>query len=109
VPRPGKQKTGSSVADAKHGRRTGADVRATWSPAERIVLEPEREAITGYGRQWWWQLELKGEVPKRIKLGRRRVGWLESELLAWRAARIAERNAQETHRDTGGGDARPAA
>jgi hypothetical protein len=47
------------AADGKrpHRRRTGADVRPSWSPSDRIVLEPEREALTGFGRAWWHQLE----------------------------------------------------
>jgi prophage regulatory protein len=66
------------------------------------VLEPEREAITGYGRNTWWKKEQEGTVPKRIKLGPRRVGWLLSELEAWVRQRAAMR-------DAGGDDARPTA
>ena len=61
--------------------------------ADRIVLEPERKAITGLGRQQWWRKEQEGTAPKRIKLGARRVGWLLSELLAWRGERVALRAA----------------
>ena len=30
--------------------------------------------------------------PKPVRIGPRRVAWLESEVLAWKAARIAERD-----------------
>ena len=53
--------------------------------------------MTGYCRNWWFRLEREGLVPKRIKLGPKRVGWLESELQAWLQERAAARD--------GGGDA----
>lgn len=95
------------VADGQRPRRrTGNDVRATWSPTDRIVFEPEREAITGFSSNWWWRLEQAGRVPKRIKLSERRVGWLLSELEAWVRERAALRDAMPAE---GGDDARPAA
>ena len=65
------------------GRRTASDARKTQAPPDRIVFEPERALITGYCRNWWWKFEQEGSVPKRIKLGPKRVGWLLSELQAW--------------------------
>jgi predicted DNA-binding transcriptional regulator AlpA len=38
-------------------------------------------------------LERAGKFPHRIKVGDRRVGWLESELERWRKARAAQRGA----------------
>jgi prophage regulatory protein len=89
---------GKSSNDAKSRRRTGADARASWSPTDRIVFEPEREALTGLSRNWWWRLEQAGRVPRRIKLSERRVGWLLSELEGWLRERAAMR-------DAGGDDA----
>ena len=40
-------------------------------------------------------LELRGEFPKRIKLGERASGWLESEVDAWIAERVAKSRAPE--------------
>ncbi len=37
------------------------------------------------------QLEKKGRFPQRIRLGERKVGWLEHEIEAWIAGRAAER------------------
>jgi prophage regulatory protein len=103
VPRPRKQSAssvaGPSNGKAEHGRRTGADVRASWSPTDRIIFEPERHAITGLSRPWWHQLEKRGRVPKRIKLSERRVGWLLSELEAWLRERAAARNTENAGGD----------
>jgi prophage regulatory protein len=33
-----------------------------------------------------------GRFPKPIPLGERSVGWIESEIIAWQKARIAERD-----------------
>jgi prophage regulatory protein len=68
---------------------------------DRVVLEPERQQLTGYSRAWWFQLERKGTVPKRIRLGDRKVGWLHSELMAWLRERAAARDAE----GAGGADA----
>jgi prophage regulatory protein len=35
----------------------------------------------------------RGEFPRPVKLGPRSVGWLEHEIEAWLAARVAEREA----------------
>lgn len=61
----------------------------------RIVRERERARITGVGRTPWYTLEQQGLAPKRIKLGPRMVGWLESDLQSWIEERIAIAQAQE--------------
>ena len=33
-----------------------------------------------YGRRWVDQLEAAGRFPKRVKIGERRVGWIEKEI-----------------------------
>jgi hypothetical protein len=35
-----------------------------------------------------YQMQAEGRFPQRIKLGERAVGWLESEVREWLAARI---------------------
>jgi prophage regulatory protein len=37
-----------------------------------------------------YQLEAEQRFPNRIKIGVRAVGWIESEVQAWLAQRIAE-------------------
>ena len=54
---------------------------------DRILSEPAVHAITSLSRTTRWRLEQKDKFPKRRQLSARRVGWLESELNAWLAAR----------------------
>jgi prophage regulatory protein len=36
-----------------------------------------------------------GQFPRPVKLSSRRQGWLESELIVWQQARIAERDREQ--------------
>jgi prophage regulatory protein len=61
-------------------------------PADpRILLEDEVVAITRLHPVTIWRLERKKLFPRRLKLGRKRVGWIEREVLDWIRDRIAER------------------
>lgn len=51
--------------------------------AERVIREAERKRRTGLSPSTWRRLERAGLVPKRRRIGRRAVGWLETELLEW--------------------------
>jgi len=44
--------------------------------------------LTGLGRSMIYQMQAEGRFPRRIKLGERAVGWLESEVRDWLASRI---------------------
>lgn len=61
---------------------------------ERVLREPEVARLTGRSREQRWRDERAGSFPKRIRLGPNAVGWLESEVRAWLAERIAERDAR---------------
>jgi prophage regulatory protein len=50
----------------------------------------EAELWIGLCRSMIYRLESEGRFPRRIKLGLRAVGWIESEIDAW----IRERAAQ---------------
>ena len=41
-----------------------------------------------YSPQHIARLEKAGQFPKRVRLGQNRVGWLESDVLAWLQSRI---------------------
>lgn len=56
----------------------------------RFIRERERAQITGIGRIPWYELELKGTAPKRIKLSERSVAWLLSDIEAWMDQKIRE-------------------
>ncbi len=47
--------------------------------------------IVGCSRQAIWRMEREGTFPKRIKIGTGSVGWLEHEVEAWLADRMANR------------------
>jgi len=49
------------------------------------------EARTGLSRSSIYDRIAEGTFPKPIPLGGRSVGWLESEIVEWQKARIAER------------------
>lgn len=65
------------------GTEDGPDV------SSRILRMPEVEARTGLSRRTIHALVAKGAFPRPIRLSRRTVGWLESELNAWLLARVA--------------------
>ena len=44
-----------------------------------------------YSRQYLYVLEPRGEIPKQIRLSRRRVVWDEAQEAAWLAQRSAAR------------------
>jgi prophage regulatory protein len=63
-------------------------------PADfRILLEDEVVALTRLSPVTLWRLERKTAFPRRIKLGAKRVGWIEAEVLGWIAARMSDRAA----------------
>lgn len=50
---------------------------------------------TGLGRSKIYQLQAQGNFPKGVKIASRSVGWVEAEVQAWLARRIAENGASE--------------
>ena len=54
----------------------------------RILRMPEVEARTGLSRRSIRALGARGAFPRPIRLSRRAVGWLESEVHAWLLERI---------------------
>lgn len=58
-------------------------IQGGYMNSERIIRESERLAITGISRTTCWEMEKKGEFPKRRKLAPNgtSVGWLLSELI----------------------------
>ena len=57
----------------------------------RILVQREVLAITRLAHDTLSRLEAKNLFPKRIKIGEKKVGWLETEVSAWLADRLAER------------------
>jgi prophage regulatory protein len=60
----------------------------------RVVREPERQAITGVPTSTWYAMQDQRLAPKPVPLGPRSRGWLLSELLEFVEARKAARDAK---------------
>ena len=60
----------------------------------KLVSRKELKQIHGipYSFQHISRLEAAGKFPKRIPLGAHRVAWLQEEVLAWIAERVALRD-----------------
>jgi prophage regulatory protein len=68
---------------------------AAVAPANaRIVRLPQVCAMTGLGRSMIYQMEAEGRFPRRVSIGVRAVGWVESEVQEWLQRRIERRRAQ---------------
>ncbi|MBT4793167.1 MAG: AlpA family phage regulatory protein [Halobacteriovoraceae bacterium] len=50
---------------------------------EQILSIKEVEKLTHLSRSTIRRLEIENEFPKRTKLGKARVGWFETEIIAW--------------------------
>uniref|UniRef100_I2Q576 Putative transcriptional regulator n=1 Tax=Desulfovibrio sp. U5L TaxID=596152 RepID=I2Q576_9BACT len=50
---------------------------------KRFIRKPAVKEITGLSPSTVRRLEMAGEFPKRVKLSKAAVGWLESDVLAW--------------------------
>jgi prophage regulatory protein len=57
------------------------------SLSDKIIRRPDVERITGLARSTIYDFMSRGEFPQPVKLGARAVGWRESNVLAWIAAR----------------------
>ena len=51
--------------------------------------------VTGLPRATIYEMVSKKKFPKQVRLSPRAVGWIESEILEWQTARIAERDNKE--------------
>lgn len=63
----------------------------------RIILRKKLPEYTGYSVVHCYRLIKAGCMPKPVRLGRNRVGWLESELAEWLAAKVAQRDKAGEH------------
>lgn len=58
---------------------------------DKILRLPRVKDCTGLSRSGIYDRIAKGEFPAQIPIGARAVGWLESEVGAWIAHRVAVR------------------
>jgi prophage regulatory protein len=59
------------------------------APIQMLRLQQVCQA-TGLGRSMIYQLEAEERFPRRIKIGRRAVGWIDVEVQQWLAQRIQD-------------------
>lgn len=57
----------------------------------RILTETQVQERVPYSSSHLRRMERAGRFPERVRLGPCRVGWVESEVQDWLAARLAER------------------
>jgi len=60
--------------------------------AETFLRARDVQRITGLPTSSLYELMSKGQFPRQVRLGPMRVAWVESEILKWQKARIAERD-----------------
>ena len=59
---------------------------------QKIIRSREISEFTGYGLTAINEMIARGEFPEPVPLGKRAVGFLEAEVLAWQRKRIAARD-----------------
>lgn len=58
----------------------------------KLIRRPEVEKLMALSRSRIYDLMQKNEFPKPVQLGAMSVAWLEIEVIAWIASRIADRS-----------------
>lgn len=62
---------------------------------QRFLRRTDVQQLCGLPTSSLYELMERGEFPRPIRLSARTVAWIETEVLAWQKARIAERDGQE--------------
>lgn len=70
------------------------DLPSLRSPIRMLRLAQVIDA-TGLRRSKIYELQAQGDFPRRVKIASRSVGWVEAEVQAWLAQRIAQSGALE--------------
>jgi prophage regulatory protein len=84
-----KEPTEQDLPQLAGNRETGSRGHGT---LQRILRRAQVEEATGLPRPTIYDKISKGTFPRPIRLGKRSVGWVEAEIIAWQKARIAERD-----------------
>lgn len=58
---------------------------------DRILPWSQVKVICGLSRTTVWRMQKTGDFPACVQVSRNRVGWWQSELLAWHRARTPRR------------------
>ncbi|WP_082025026.1 AlpA family transcriptional regulator [Ruegeria sp. ANG-R] len=57
---------------------------------DKIYRRPDVESLVGLSRSTIYAMIADGTFPKPIKLGKRAVGWRQSDVLTWLESRSNE-------------------
>jgi len=80
---------------AKQATAAGQQDGTTGEPrALRILRLREVERLTGLKRSRIYELEREGKFPVRVHISERATGWLEHEIQAYIAQRVALRGSR---------------
>lgn len=66
---------------------------AAQNETTRLIRRKEVQAATGLGASSIYALVAQGKFPAPLNLSERRVAWVEAEVHAWIAERMAQRKA----------------
>lgn len=55
-----------------------------------IYRRPDVETLVGLSRSTIYAMIAEGTFPKPVKLGKRAVGWRQSDVMAWLESRTSE-------------------
>ena len=58
---------------------------------DRILPWSQVKVICGLSRTTVWRMQKTGDFPACVQVSQNRIGWWQSELLAWRRARTPRR------------------
>ncbi|MFD0908592.1 helix-turn-helix transcriptional regulator [Ruegeria arenilitoris] len=56
---------------------------------DKIYRRPDVESLVGLSRSTLYAMIAEGAFPKPIKLGKRAVGWRQSDVLSWLESRAS--------------------
>jgi prophage regulatory protein len=70
------------------------DEKNTGAPVRRFLRLHEVKLATGLGHATIYEWMARGDFPKPVPLGGRRVGWIDAEIAEWQNQRIADRDAK---------------
>lgn len=69
--------------------RPPADMMNARSDSLRILRLPQVLDVTGLGKTKIYELQAAGHFPMRVQITTHSVGWVEAEVQAWLAHRVA--------------------
>ncbi len=49
----------------------------------QVIRTVELANILGVSKQTLWRMEKRGDLPRKVSISERAVGWLKSDIEAW--------------------------